>query len=75
MRPAHCGFDGNPTYGAYFMFSWFERRVNPYPDEAPTLPPEGLLPFLWHYTKPVWPWVVIMSTCTMFIAIGEVMLF
>lgn len=57
------------------MFSWFENRVNPYPDEAPALPPKGLLPFLWHYTKPVWPWVVIMSTCTMLIAIGEVMLF
>jgi len=57
------------------MFSWFERRVNPYPDEAPMLPPKGLLPFLWHYTKPVWPWVVIMSACTMLIAIGEVMLF
>ncbi|MBW6423024.1 ABC transporter ATP-binding protein/permease [Rhizobium sp. XQZ8] len=57
------------------MFSWFENRVNPYPDEAPALPPKGLLAFLWHYTKPVWPWVVIMSTCTMLIAIGEVMLF
>ncbi|WP_105384142.1 ABC transporter ATP-binding protein [Neorhizobium alkalisoli] len=57
------------------MFSWFERRINPYPDETPSLPPSGLLAFLWHYTKPVWPWVVIMSTCTMLIAIGEVMLF
>ncbi|MGK6312448.1 ABC transporter ATP-binding protein [Neorhizobium sp. DT-125] len=57
------------------MFSWFERRINPYPDETPTLPPSGLLAFLWHYTKPVWPWLVIMSTCTMLIAIGEVALF
>ncbi|MCK8778446.1 ABC transporter ATP-binding protein/permease [Rhizobium sp. NTR19] len=57
------------------MFSWFEKRVDPYPDEAPSLPPQGLVPFLWHYTKPVWPWVVIMSTCTMLIALGEVWLF
>ncbi|MGK9053805.1 ABC transporter ATP-binding protein [Neorhizobium petrolearium] len=57
------------------MFSWFERRINPYPDETPTLPPSGLLAFLWHYTRPVWPWLVIMSTCTMLIAIGEVALF
>jgi ATP-binding cassette subfamily B multidrug efflux pump len=57
------------------MFSWFERRVDPYPEEAPTPPPNGLLPFLWHYTKPVWPWVVVMSTCTMLIALGEVSLF
>jgi ATP-binding cassette subfamily B multidrug efflux pump len=57
------------------MFSWFEKRVNPYPEETPTLPPSTLLGFLWHYTKPVWPWVLIMSVCTMLIAIGEVMLF
>jgi ATP-binding cassette subfamily B multidrug efflux pump len=57
------------------MFSWFERRVHPYPEEAPSLPPTGLIAFLWHYTKPVWPWVLIMSVCTMFIALGEVMLF
>ncbi|TDK39025.1 ABC transporter ATP-binding protein [Rhizobium deserti] len=57
------------------MFSWFERRINPYPEETPTLPPSRLVGFLWHYTRPVWPWVVIMSACTMLIAIGEVMLF
>lgn len=57
------------------MFSWFERRVHPYPEETPGLPPAGLIAFLWHYTKPVWPWVLIMSVCTMFIALGEVMLF
>jgi len=57
------------------MFSWFEKRVNPYPQETPTLPPSTLVGFLWHYTKPVWPWVLIMSVCTMLIAIGEVMLF
>jgi len=57
------------------MFSWFERRVHPYPEETPGLPPAGLIAFLWHHTKPVWPWVLIMSVCTMFIALGEVMLF
>ncbi|MFB9952262.1 ABC transporter ATP-binding protein [Rhizobium puerariae] len=57
------------------MFSWFERRINPYPDEAPALPPSGLLAFLWHYTRPVWPWLVVMSVCTTLIAIGEVALF
>ncbi len=57
------------------MFSWFERRVNPYPVETPGLPPARLLPFLWYYTKPVWPWLAIMSTCTTLIALGEVALF
>jgi ATP-binding cassette subfamily B multidrug efflux pump len=57
------------------MFSWFERRINPYPQETPGRPPKGLLPFLWHYSKPVWPWILIMAVCAALIALGEVMLF
>jgi len=57
------------------MFSWFERRLDPYPDEVPTQPPSGLFAFLWHYTRPVWPWLVVMSFCSMMIAFGEVTLF
>ena len=57
------------------MFSWFERRLDPYPDEAPTQPPSGLIAFLWHYTKPAWPWLVLMSLCSTLIAVGEVALF
>ncbi|MGF9563749.1 ABC transporter ATP-binding protein [Neorhizobium sp. JUb45] len=57
------------------MFSWFERRINPYPDAAPTLPPKGLFAFCWHYTKPVWPWLVLMSILTTLIALGEVALY
>ncbi|MDP9839981.1 ATP-binding cassette subfamily B multidrug efflux pump [Neorhizobium huautlense] len=57
------------------MFSWFERRINPYPDVAPTLPPKGLFAFCWHYTKPVWPWLVLMSILTTLIALGEVALY
>ncbi|MDE1158085.1 MAG: ABC transporter ATP-binding protein [Neorhizobium sp.] len=57
------------------MFSWFEKRINPYPSEVPTQPPSGLIAFLWHYTRPVWPWVITMACCVMLIALGEVMLF
>ncbi|SBW12917.1 Uncharacterized ABC transporter ATP-binding protein HI_1051 [uncultured Alphaproteobacteria bacterium] len=57
------------------MFSWFERRLDPYPDETPTQPPSGLFPFLWHYARPVWPWLALMSVCSMLIAAGEVTLF
>ncbi|TWF54578.1 ABC transporter ATP-binding protein [Neorhizobium alkalisoli] len=57
------------------MFSWFERRINPYPQETPGRPPTGLLPFLWHYSKPVWPWLLVTGVCAAFVALGEVMLF
>ncbi|WP_395515888.1 ABC transporter ATP-binding protein [Pseudorhizobium flavum] len=57
------------------MFSWFERRVDPYPQDPPGLPPKGLLPFCWHYTKPTAPWLLLLGICSMVIAIAEVFLY
>ena len=57
------------------MFSWFEDRLNPFPDEEPTQPPQGLLAFCWHYAKPAGPWLFLMSAITALISIGEVYLF
>ncbi len=57
------------------MFSWFERRLNPYPDDQPTLPPKGLLAFCWHYTKPAWPWLLLLGSCSLIIAVAEVLLY
>ena len=37
------------------MFGWFERLIDPFPPAPPGEPPKGLLPFLWHYSKPVAP--------------------
>ena len=54
------------------MFSWFERRVDPYPQDPPGLPPKGLLAFCWHYTKPTAPWLLLLGICSMVIAIAEV---
>ena len=31
-------------------FSWFERRLPPYPAAEPVLPPTGFLPFVWRMT-------------------------
>jgi ABC-type multidrug transport system, ATPase and permease components len=57
------------------MFSWFERRLNPFPAETPTLPPKGLFAFCWVYTKPAAPWLVLLGICSGVIAIGEVVLY
>ncbi|MFZ1813585.1 MAG: ABC transporter ATP-binding protein [Rhizobiaceae bacterium] len=57
------------------MFSWFEKRVDPYPSVEPVLPPRGLVAFCWHYTRPVWPWLVVMSVLSAAIAIVEVLVF
>jgi ATP-binding cassette subfamily B multidrug efflux pump len=57
------------------MLGWFERRLNPYPPEAPSLPPKGLLAFLWHYTRPAAPWLALLGFCSMVLGIAEVVLF
>ncbi|MDX3926893.1 MAG: ABC transporter ATP-binding protein [Shinella sp.] len=57
------------------MFGWFERQLNPYPPEEPTLPPKGLVAFCWHYSRPAAPWLVAVAVLTGLIAVGEVMLF
>ncbi|MFB2551544.1 ABC transporter ATP-binding protein [Ensifer soli] len=57
------------------MFGWFESRLNPYPPEIPTAPPSGLFAFCWHYSRQALPWLMIMSFCTVLIAVGEVALF
>ena len=57
------------------MFGWFERRLNPYPAEAPSLPPKGLFAFLWHYTRPAAPWLFVLGFCSMVLGIAEVLLF
>lgn len=57
------------------MFGWFERRLNPYPSEAPSLPPKGLFAFLWHYTRPAAPWLALLGFCSMVLGIAEVVLF
>ena len=34
------------------MYRHFEKVVPPFPDEVVEAPPENLLQFIWHYTKP-----------------------
>jgi len=57
------------------MYSWFESRVNAYPSEEPTRPPDKLLPFIIHYSRPVLGWLILMAILTAAIGVGEVMLF
>lgn len=57
------------------MFGWFERRLEAFPEQAPERPPQGLVAFCLHYTKGVWPWLIVMAVFTALIAIMEVSLF
>ena len=57
------------------MYAFFERLVNPYPQDAPKQPPSTLFAFVWHYTKAVWPILAIMTSLIVVFSIVEVILF
>jgi ATP-binding cassette subfamily B multidrug efflux pump len=57
------------------MFSWFEKRINPYPANDAVLPPKGLFAFCWHYSRHASPWLLMGTILVAFIAVGEVLLY
>lgn len=57
------------------MFSWFEKRVNPYPETIPTLPKNGLLAFMYACTEGVRFWIVSLMLVTAAIGAFEAYLF
>ena len=57
------------------MFSFFEKLVDPFADYSLEQPPQGFWAFMWYYTRPVAPYMVVVSLITALIAIIEVSLF
>ena len=57
------------------MFRFFETRINPYPKGEPSTPPRKLLPFLLHYSRPLLPWLIVMSVLTGVISALEITFF
>ena len=57
------------------MFKRFETLVDPYPTDDIGTPPKGLWRFLWHYSRPMMPWLAIMSVLTAALSIIELAFF
>lgn len=57
------------------LFKYFEQRVNPYPEGEVATPPQGLLPFIWHFSRPVLPLLVAMMLFTALVSSAEVFFF
>jgi len=57
------------------MFQFFERLTKPFPDEAPTQPPKGLVAFCRYYSQGMWGIIAIVSLLSAVIAALEVTLF
>ncbi|MDX2260031.1 MAG: ABC transporter ATP-binding protein [Hyphomicrobiaceae bacterium] len=57
------------------IFSWFEAQQDPFPPAAAEMPPDKLIPFVTHYTRPFWPLIALSSALATVIALLEVSLF
>lgn len=57
------------------MFGFFERRVDPFPEETPKQPPKGIYAFCRYFTQGLEPWLIVMAVLTALVAIAEASLF
>ena len=57
------------------MLRAFEKLVDPYPETAPATPPGRLLPFVWHCTRGMRPFIAAMTLATAVIGVFEAVLF
>ncbi|WP_425089859.1 ABC transporter ATP-binding protein [Stappia sp.] len=57
------------------MFAWFEKLIDPFRSGPIEAPPATLFRFCWHYTRPVWPILAIVSGLGAVLAMFEVMIF
>ncbi len=57
------------------IFSWFESRINPYPDDAPQIPKKGVLPFIWSNLDGARGWLLVLVILTIGTGILEALLF
>ncbi|AWX93267.1 hypothetical protein DPM13_09500 [Paracoccus mutanolyticus] len=52
------------------MFRWFESRLDPYPAQAPQMPPRGLWRFMLHFTQGAHGYMLAMAACSALIAVA-----
>lgn len=57
------------------IFTWFEQRINAYPDAPPKTPRKGLLPFIWSSLDGIKGWIYLLAILTVGIGITEAVLF
>lgn len=57
------------------MFGWFERRINPYPEQIEPIQTKRFFAFIWQNTKGARVLVVSLTILTAIIGIFEAMLF
>lgn len=57
------------------IFSWFENRLNPYPDQSPKTPENGLFRFIGSSIDGMKGWILLLAVLTIGNGVMEAMLF
>ena len=57
------------------IFSWFESRIDPYPEAAPKTPEKGLWRFVWSNIEGLRKWIAVLAVFTAGIGIMEALMF
>lgn len=57
------------------IFSWFENRLNPYPESTPTTPQKGLFRFIWSSIDGMKGWIFLLAILTVGTGVMEAVLF
>lgn len=57
------------------IYSWFENRLNPYPDEMPDVPRNGLIKFIWSCMDGMKGWILLLTILVVGIGVMEAVLF
>ena len=57
------------------IFSWFENRLNTYPDQSPKTPDKGLFRFIWSSIDGMKGWILLLAVLTIGNGVMEAMLF
>ena len=57
------------------IFSWFESRIEPYPEAAPKTPEKGLWRFIWSNIEGVRKWIAVLAVFTVGVGIMEALMF
>ncbi|MCO6504723.1 MAG: ABC transporter ATP-binding protein [Snodgrassella sp.] len=57
------------------FFSWFESRIDAYPDTLPQSPKKGVLPFIWSCLDGTRGWLLLMAITTVGTGILEAVVF
>ncbi|TCP92191.1 ATP-binding cassette subfamily B multidrug efflux pump [Cricetibacter osteomyelitidis] len=57
------------------IYSWFENRLNPYPEAQPDTPKKGLIPFIWSSIAGMKGWILLLTILTVGTGVIEALLF